>query len=62
MSKCAETFEKEMLALHCFDTTAIAVASLKQGIDMIVKGVQDKINLVIGDLIEPMELYYKHYS
>ena len=50
-----------MLSTNCFDTTAIAITSLKQGLDDIVKKVHDKINMVYGDMIEPMELYSKHY-
>jgi hypothetical protein len=30
--------------------------------DEVVKIVNDKITKVTGNLIEPMELYYKHYS
>ena len=50
-----------MLASNCFDTTTIAITSIKQGLDEVVKNIQDKINMVFGDLIEPMDLYYKHY-
>jgi hypothetical protein len=50
-----------MAGYNSYDTTAIAVQSIKQGFDNIVMNVQDKINIVVGDLVEPMELYMKHY-
>jgi hypothetical protein len=50
-----------MISSNGFDTTSIAVSSIKTGIDEIVTGVQEKINIVFCDLIEPMELYAKHY-
>ena len=50
-----------MLTSNSFDTTAIAITSLKQGLDDIVKGIAEKIGMVVGDLIEPMEMYSKHY-
>ncbi len=51
-----------MLSNNSYDTTSIAISSIKQGVDEIVKGVSDKINMVFGDLVEPMELYTKHYT
>lgn len=61
MHKCSETFEREMLCSNGFDTTTIAISGLKQGIDDLVLTIQDKINMVIGDLIEPLDFYYKQY-
>jgi hypothetical protein len=40
-----------------FDTTSIAISNVKQGLDDIAKILQDKISIVFGDLIEPLEQY-----
>lgn len=37
LQKCSETFEKEMLSFNCFDTTTIAISSMKANFDEIVK-------------------------
>lgn len=61
LQKCSETFEKDMASFNCFDTTTIAISSIKGSFDDITKNLQEKVNMVFGDLIEPMELYSKHY-
>ena len=62
IEKSGETFEKDMLtAYNGFDTTSIAISNVKNGMDEIVQQVQDKINMVFGDIVEPLELYQKHY-
>jgi hypothetical protein len=39
LQKCAETFEKEMLREKGFDTTTIAITSIKNGLDEMVLAV-----------------------
>ena len=44
-----------------FDTTAIAIQNVKNGLEGMMKMIENKISMIFGDLIEPLELYYKHY-
>ena len=63
LTKCSESLDKDMLLNNKgFDTTTIAISGFKKGLDDLSKLVQDKINIVFGDLVEPMDLYYKHYQ
>jgi hypothetical protein len=40
----------------------IALSSVKNGIDTLTNKIDDKVQNVMGDLIEPLQTYIKHYE
>jgi regulator of PEP synthase PpsR (kinase-PPPase family) len=44
-----------------FSTMNIALKSVKKGMDSLCGAVEDRVQNIVGDLIEPLETYQKHY-
>lgn len=44
------------------DTLSTAIVNVKVMADEIVRSVQEKSDLVNRDLVEPLDLYHKHYA
>jgi len=61
LHKCSDQFEKEMLREKGFDTTTIAVTNVKAGLDELVQAAQTKQGMLHNDIVEPLDLYCKHY-
>jgi len=40
-----------------FSTLAIATSSVKAGFDNLAAEMDERINFIVGDLIEPLEMY-----
>ena len=45
-----------------FSTLSIAVTGVKYGIDVLSRVIEDASSDIIGDMVEPLETYYKNYS
>ena len=56
MGKRGEASELE------FSTLSIAITGIRTGIDTLARMMEDSAQDVVGDMIEPLETYHKHYS
>ena len=56
MGKRGEASELE------FSTLSIAITGVRSGIDTLCRMIEDSAQDVVGDLIEPLETYHKHYT
>jgi len=45
-----------------FSTLSIAITGIRTGIDTLARMMEDSAQDVVGDMIEPLETYHKHYS
>jgi hypothetical protein len=45
-----------------FSTLSIAVTGVKSGIDVLSRVIEDASSDIIGDMVEPLETYYKNYN
>ena len=45
-----------------FSTLSIAITGVRSGIDVLARMMEDSAQDVVGDMIEPLETYHKHYS
>ena len=45
-----------------FSTLSIAVAGVRSGVDVLARMMEDSAQDIVGDMIEPLETYHKHYS
>lgn len=68
LQKAITQFEKDFVSqredhhLHIIDTMSTALVNVKGVMDNIVKSVNEKAEMIHRDLVEPLELYYKHYQ
>lgn len=53
--------QKEDHHLHIVDTMSTALVNVKGCIDNTIKSISLKAEMIQRDLVEPLELYYKHY-
>jgi regulator of PEP synthase PpsR (kinase-PPPase family) len=44
-----------------FSTMNIALQSVKKGMDSLTGALEERVQNIVGDLIEPLETYQKHY-
>ena len=45
-----------------FSTLSIAITGVRSGIDVLARMMEDSAQDIVGDMIEPLETYHKHYS
>jgi len=45
-----------------FSTLSIAITGVRSGIDVLARLMDDTAQDVVGDMIEPLETYHKHYN
>lgn len=45
-----------------FSTLSIAITGVRSGIDVLSRMMEDSAQDIVGDMIEPLETYHKHYS
>jgi hypothetical protein len=62
LKKTVELFEKDMNKEQGFDTTAISVCNIKKGVVDIADIIDKKAQIILNDIIEPLEQYNKHHS
>ena len=77
LKRCTTTFEKDMFssmrsAAYAaekgeaseleFSTLSIAITSVRSGIDVLAQIIEESMQDVVGDLVEPLEVYQKHYT
>jgi hypothetical protein len=53
--------EKDLTHLHIVDTMSTALVNVKGCIDNTIKSISHKAEMIQRDLVEPLEIYYKHY-
>ena len=56
MGKRGEASELE------FSTLSIAITGVRSGVDVLARMMEDSAQDIVGDMIEPLETYYKHYT
>ena len=77
LSKCTSNFEKDMFNVMRsmdymgkrgdasdleFSTLSIAITGIRSGMDVMARLMEDAAQDIVGDMIEPLETYHKHYS
>eukprot|EP00347_Sterkiella_histriomuscorum_P016146 403354306 len=65
MQKAVNQYDKDFVKSkqdEIVDTLSTSMFNIKFILDDLVKQIQDKSDLISRDLIEPLDLYYKHYS
>ena len=78
LTKCAMNFEKDMLNVMRqndysgksggdasdleFSTLSIAITGVRSGVDILARLMDDAALDIVGDLVEPLDTYYKHYN
>lgn len=45
-----------------FSTLSIAITGVRSGIDVLSRIIEDAAQDVMGDMVEPLETYYKNYN
>ena len=45
-----------------FSTLSIAITGVRSGVDILAHLMDDAAQDIIGDLVEPLDTYYKHYN
>ena len=45
-----------------FSTLSIAITGVKSGVDVLSRVIEDSSQDIIGDMVEPLETYYKNYN
>lgn len=45
-----------------FSTLSIAITGVRSGIDVLSRIIEDAALDVMGDMVEPLETYYKNYN
>ncbi len=45
-----------------FSTLSIAITGVKSGVDVLARVIEDSSQDIIGDMVEPLETYYKNYN
>jgi len=45
-----------------FSTLSIAITGVRSGIDVLARMMEDSVQDIVGDMIEPLETYHKHYT
>ena len=77
LTKCALNFEKDMFNVMRsqdysgkrsdssdleFSTLSIAITGVRSGVDILARLMDDAALDIVGDLVEPLDTYYKHYN
>jgi hypothetical protein len=62
MSKAIHQFDKDFPKENIVDTLSTSLANVKGCMDNLVKNLNEKSEMIHRDLVEPLELYYKHYQ
>ena len=77
LKRCSTTFERDMFSSMRsqayagergeaseleFSTLSIAVTSVRSGVDVLAQIIEESMQDVVGDLVEPLEVYQKHYT
>ena len=77
LTKCTSNFEKDMFNVMRsmdymgkrgdasdleFSTLSIAITGIRSGMDVMARLMEDAAQDIVGDMIEPLETYHKHYS
>ena len=77
LSRCSSNFEKDMFNVMRsqdylgkrgeaseleFSTLSIAITGVRSGIDTLARVMEDAAQDIVGDMIEPLETYHKHYN
>ena len=77
LRRCSTNFEKDMFSSMRsqavsgdkgessdleFSTLSIAVTSIRSGVDVLATLIEESMQDVVGDLVEPLEMYQKHYT
>jgi len=45
-----------------FSTLSIAITGVRSGIDVLSRIIEDAAQDIMGDMVEPLETYYKNYN
>ena len=67
LNKATLQFDRDFVStredrhLHIVDTMSTALVNVKGCMDNIIRGLQERAEQVLRDLVEPLELYQKHY-
>ncbi len=48
--------------INIIDTMSTALVNVKGCFDNVIKSINNKSEMIHRDLVEPLELYYKHYQ
>ena len=78
LTKCASNFEKDMFNVMRsndylskrggdasdleFSTLSIAITGVRSGVDILARLLDEASQDIIGDMVEPLETYYKNYD
>ena len=65
LAKAIAQYEKDFIRQRedsINDTLSTAVCNVKFCLDDVIRGLTEKAELIQRDLVEPLDLYYKHYS
>ena len=77
LTKCTSQFENDMFNVMRsneymgqredaseleFSTLSIAITGVRSGIDVLSRIIEDAAQDVMGDMVEPLETYYKNYN
>jgi hypothetical protein len=62
LQKCSEILSKELNSQNSFDTTTIAFSNIKMGLDKLVHQSNQKAQMIIAEILEPLEHHQKSFQ